>query len=364
MDIAELPRAFPQFGRSVRNLVRTRREVFMPTIKPSDSVSWEAGPARDCGGQVGGNCGCGGGCACGNRCGRKTKLPKFDSRVSSVGQGGGVGPSRRESGRGDPGFPVGPGDPPPPREPCPIGCLGLHAQATAECSHGCTAKCLDVSHMYAECQRWMALYGHADVSGCPALGPCWDKECRNRKCCVALVCRPLAGMSGIITGASHCGMLKKDCHNKLTLYEMLADPPPFANRQLGKYVYAIPSLGPRRDPPDLTKYLAQYRIRKKGCWSCGNSCTDNPACAVINDDTMGDYPFKDTYDYPIANSSGCKNSNTFAHWMANHVWTDWDIAGEYVPGESSWCPDWLPGWNQWDSLASWDENELLGNRVR
>src|SRR5215831_20193911 len=55
MNLSELPRRFPQFGKSIRNVVRTREQVFRCDKGPREG---ECG----CSDKVLGNCGCGKGC--------------------------------------------------------------------------------------------------------------------------------------------------------------------------------------------------------------------------------------------------------------------------------------------------------------
>lgn len=61
MDFAEIPRSMPQFGKSMRNLLRSREEVFHPRM-----VASRRGRGTRCCGEAGadsvgrGACGCGG----------------------------------------------------------------------------------------------------------------------------------------------------------------------------------------------------------------------------------------------------------------------------------------------------------------
>jgi hypothetical protein len=63
MELAEIPRSMPQFGKTLRNLVRSRYEVFGEQKK----------------GSCGGGCGCGCGCGCGGGQG-----PQFGKTLQSL----------------------------------------------------------------------------------------------------------------------------------------------------------------------------------------------------------------------------------------------------------------------------------------
>jgi hypothetical protein len=83
MDLAAIPREFPQFGKSIWNVSRDRGSVF-----GDQSGDGEGGCAHSCGGSCGEECGgqCGGSCA--NETGGSTRV-KGQMRSYAGGEGSG-----------------------------------------------------------------------------------------------------------------------------------------------------------------------------------------------------------------------------------------------------------------------------------
>jgi len=94
MQLAEIPRAFPQFGKTAKNVARTARQVFQSQPSRSSlgcapSSGWQ--PGEECGAGPGkaGGCGCGGKCGgdCDGDCGGSCT-----NGCGGKGEGGGGGP--------------------------------------------------------------------------------------------------------------------------------------------------------------------------------------------------------------------------------------------------------------------------------
>lgn len=73
MDLTEIPRRMPQFGRSMRNLLRPREEVFSPR-----KVGFKRGSETRCCGGAGADSLSGGSCGCGGREARHREFVPYD----------------------------------------------------------------------------------------------------------------------------------------------------------------------------------------------------------------------------------------------------------------------------------------------
>jgi hypothetical protein len=400
MELAEIPRIMPQFGKTLRNLVRSRSEVFGETKKGScggGCGSGGQGPqfgktlqsltrTRDevFGGDEGA-CGCGCGCGCGgksgcggacggesgrsrlsmlDRPGRTTVAPpmgQFWCRPGSCNVKGQAVSGHIKRARGieyvcrdswcEEDCNVC--DSQPPRSGgCPDYCKNLYNDTQRICdyySHHPDLQWLDMCMANKAFYEFWCRTTHSDCPPIavpePPIGPIASVPANT--CCVALVCRELAGVGGLLF--THCGVMKVDCYGNGKLYEMLNDPPLGLRdyNVLGSKVFAIPT---RQN----SAYMRQYKVMKQQCFDCQGG-ESSPCDSVLTDKTVGGYPYKDEYHLPfgvnrsdellfLAMTLGVgaffgnegKNSNSFAHWLASQIWSESELP---APANSMW------GWN-------------------
>lgn len=133
---------------------------------------------------------------------------------------------------------------------------------------------------------------------------CQPPECPKRKstreCCIGLICRPLAGPSGLL--GTHCAIEKTSCDGDRVVYELLREPPEVdgAARVGGEssMVYAI------RNAQYATGVDRRYWTEFRVCYPCDADTPglDPVACRCVTDGTgrpndVGEYPWRDRSRY-------------------------------------------------------------------
>lgn len=325
IDLAAIPREFPQFGKSLSNILRN-----------SDAVFGREGGG--CGGGRGCDCGAGCGCGCGN-CGVDAVSPLLVLNSSN---------GRADGGRAD----------------ASLG--GLFANQLAgfvnnwegggETSVGCPC-----DKEEKECRKCIEEAGKADVgkrsvarakcliSG--GLGPCGAYyQCRHayesllsdsekdafRKrcppyeyrvgplnpgsCCIYVKCRDMIGFPLV----SHCAIEKVGCDGTSVMYESHPDP---------GNVPGAPAITKNKPGNENQRWTRMYRK----CWDCDESGDEPAECARLNDDFVRSYPGGSRWK---ANGNNC---NAFAGWAAWHLMGISMCGLPFTPGGNRWPNRYLAG---------------------
>lgn len=126
---------------------------------------------------------------------------------------------------------------------------------------------------------------------------CQPPECPKRKstreCCIGLICRPLAGPSGLL--GTHCAIEKTSCDGDRVVYELLREPPEVDGAARvggeGSMIYAI------RNAQYATGVDRRYWTAFRVCYPCDADTPglDPVACRCVTDgmgrsNDVGEYP--------------------------------------------------------------------------